>query len=189
MGGRSLAQKVMRLGCYWPCMRKDAVELVRKCEKCQLFAKVPRMPAEELNVIKASWPFTMWGVDNIGPFPEATGKRKYAIVACDYFTKWVEAEPMASITKYAVKHFLWQNRLCRFGVPNVFISDNGRQLQAEHIHNFCAKYHIKMIASSVDHPQTNRLASYGESGPPVTQAQERPYSTSPSEQKQSSRRK
>ncbi|OMP07825.1 Integrase, catalytic core [Corchorus capsularis] len=138
-------------------MKKDAAYLVKKCDKCQLFTKIPRLPTEELNIIKATWPFAMWGIDIIGPFLEATRKRKYAIVACDYFTKWVEAEPMASITKEEVKHFLWQNILCRFGVPNAFISDNGRQLQAEHVHEFCAKYNIRKIASSVVHPQTNEL--------------------------------
>lgn len=37
-------------------------------------------------------PFLEWGIDIVGPFPEAPGRLKFLIVAVDYFTKWVEAE-------------------------------------------------------------------------------------------------
>ncbi|GJV56707.1 reverse transcriptase domain-containing protein [Tanacetum coccineum] len=33
-----------------------------------------------------------------GPFPEAPGRVKFLVVAIDYFTKWVEAAPLATIT-------------------------------------------------------------------------------------------
>ena len=39
----------------------------------------------------------MGGMDLLGPFPQATKQRKYLIVAVDYFTKWIEAEPLAKI--------------------------------------------------------------------------------------------
>ncbi|XP_012844535.1 PREDICTED: uncharacterized protein LOC105964573 [Erythranthe guttata] len=42
-------------------------------------------------------PFAQWGVDLVGHFPPATGERKFLIVVVDYFTKWVEAEPLARI--------------------------------------------------------------------------------------------
>lgn len=30
-------------------------------------------------------------------FPKATGSRRWPLVGIDYFTKWVEAEPLANI--------------------------------------------------------------------------------------------
>jgi len=38
-------------------------------------------------------------MDILDPFPRATGQRKFLLVAVDYFTKWVEAEAVASITE------------------------------------------------------------------------------------------
>lgn len=35
------------------------------------------------------------GYDLIGPLPKGRGNTSHAIVAIDYFTKWVEAEPLA----------------------------------------------------------------------------------------------
>ncbi|XP_068475077.1 uncharacterized protein [Phaseolus vulgaris] len=39
-----------------------------------------------------------FGMNIVGPFPQATGQRKFLLVAVDYFTKWIEAEPLAKIT-------------------------------------------------------------------------------------------
>ena len=33
-GKRSLAQKALRQGYYWPTMQKDSAELVQRCDKC-----------------------------------------------------------------------------------------------------------------------------------------------------------
>ncbi|KAL0462910.1 UNVERIFIED_CONTAM: hypothetical protein Slati_0178600 [Sesamum latifolium] len=45
------------------------------------------------------YPFMQWGMDIVDPFPLAAGQRKFLLVAIDYFTKWVEAEPLARITE------------------------------------------------------------------------------------------
>ena len=45
------------------------------------------------------WPFTQWGLDIMGLFPIAVRQLKFLIVDIDYFTKWVEAEALATITE------------------------------------------------------------------------------------------
>ena len=59
----------------------------------------------------------MWGLDLLGPFPIAVGRKKFVVVACDYFTKWVEAEAFPAITQEAIEKFIWQSIICRFGIP------------------------------------------------------------------------
>jgi hypothetical protein len=59
--------------------------------------------------ITSLWPFCQWGVDILGPFPKATGKIQFVLVAVDYFTKWVEAKVLADITANKVISFLWKN--------------------------------------------------------------------------------
>ena len=53
----------------------------------------------------APWPFAQWGLDILGPFPTGTKQMKFLVVGIDYFTKWVEAEPLAKITQQNVKKF------------------------------------------------------------------------------------
>ena len=52
---------------------------------------------------------------------------KFLIVGIDNFTKWVEAKPLAIITERNVRKFILKSIICRFGIPRVFVSDNGKQ--------------------------------------------------------------
>ena len=45
-GPRSLLSKVIRIGYLWPILQVDAKELIKKCNKCQGFGNVQRLPAE-----------------------------------------------------------------------------------------------------------------------------------------------
>ena len=125
--GRSLAHKVTRQGYYWLNLSKDTREFARRCDKCQRFANVPHQPSENLTSVTSPWPFAQWGVDLIGPFPTGRVQMKYAIVAIDYFTKWVEAEVLASITEAKTSSFIWKSIICRFGIPYAIVTDNGWQ--------------------------------------------------------------
>ena len=60
----------------------------------------------------------------MGPFPLGKKQLGLLIVAIDYFTKWVEAEPMMAITKAKVISFVWKNIIYRFEVPHVIIFES-----------------------------------------------------------------
>ena len=70
---RTLVGKAFRSGFYWPTALNDAVELVEAGEACQFHAKQIHQPAGGLQTIPLSWPFTVWGLDILGPFPRAPG--------------------------------------------------------------------------------------------------------------------
>ncbi|XP_030969633.1 uncharacterized protein LOC115989899 [Quercus lobata] len=108
-GARSLVHKVIRSGFYWPTIQADAKAYVKVCDQCQRFSNIPRQPAEYLTPMMAPWPFAQWGLDILGPFPTGTRQMKFLVVGIDYFTKWVEAEPLAKITQQNVKNFVWKN--------------------------------------------------------------------------------
>jgi len=90
-----------------------------------------KAPPEELRSIYSPWPFHTWGIDILGPFPLAIRQMKYLIVTIEYFTKWIEAEPVAQITAHKVQHFVWKNIVCRFGVPRRLVSENGTQFASQ----------------------------------------------------------
>ena len=123
-GGRSLAHRAITQGYWWPNMQRKALEYVKKCDQCQRFAPSIHQPRGILNLLSSPWSFAQWGLDIVGPFPKAVGNKKYLLVGTDYFTKWVEAEPLANIRDVDVKRFIWKNIITRFGVPHVLISDN-----------------------------------------------------------------
>ena len=105
-------------------MQKEAQEYVKKCDQCQMFAPNIHQPDGVLNPLSSPWSFTQWGLDIIGHSPKVTGNKRYLLVNIDYFTKWVEAEPLASIRDVDAKKFIWKNIVTQFGVPHTLISDN-----------------------------------------------------------------
>ncbi|GJT36931.1 reverse transcriptase domain-containing protein [Tanacetum coccineum] len=64
------------------------------------------------------------------PFPEGLEKVKFFIVAMDYFTKWIEAKAMATISGSQVKKFVLDNIVCRFSLPGEIVSDNVKHPQS-----------------------------------------------------------
>nr|GEZ75103.1 reverse transcriptase domain-containing protein [Tanacetum cinerariifolium] len=113
-GPRSVVAKAIRLGYFWPTMHRDAQDMIRKCNDCQVHRPVTRHPQQHLTPITAPWSFYKWGIDIAGPFSKGPGKVKFLIVAMDYFTKWIEAKAVATITGGQVKKFVWDNIVCRF---------------------------------------------------------------------------
>uniref|UniRef100_A0A2N9FX58 Uncharacterized protein n=1 Tax=Fagus sylvatica TaxID=28930 RepID=A0A2N9FX58_FAGSY len=158
LGVGSLAHRAMSQGYWWPFMQSDAVRYVRKCDKCQRFAPKIHQPARELNPLSSPWPFAQWGLDIVGPLPRAPGNKKFLIVATDYFTKWVEAEPLSHIREVDTKRFLWKSIITRFGIPWAVISDNGTQFEGKLFKGFCSELGIRNFFSSPGYPQSNGQA-------------------------------
>ncbi|KAL0291192.1 UNVERIFIED_CONTAM: Gag-Pol polyprotein [Sesamum calycinum] len=120
----TLTNKALQAGYFWPTIKQDAQWLVNKCVKCQKHATLIHQSAEPFSVMLSLCPSSQWGIDIVGPFPLATGQRKFLLVVIDYFTKWIEAEPLTRITKGEVMKFVWKNIICCFGLPWKIISDN-----------------------------------------------------------------
>ncbi|XP_070012332.1 uncharacterized protein [Nicotiana sylvestris] len=95
-------------------------------------------PPSELHTMSALWPFVTWGIDVIGPIePAASNGDKSILVAIDYFTKWVEAKTIKSVTKKAVVDFVRSNIICRFEIPKVIITDNGANINSHLMKEVC----------------------------------------------------
>jgi transposase InsO family protein len=84
-------------------------------------------------------------------------KFEYVVVAVEYFSKWIKAKPLATITSAIVQKFFWQNIVCRFGMPKAITVDNGTQFDAETFKDFCDRIGTKIHFASVRHPESNGL--------------------------------
>ena len=105
-----------------------------------------------MNPVSSPWPFAQWGLDILGPFPRATGNRRFVLIAVDYFKKWAEAEALANIRDVDVKKFVWKNIVTRFGVPDSLILDNMLQFDSKAFHAFCGDLDIKNRYSTPRYP-------------------------------------
>ena len=62
---------------------------------------------------------------------------------------------MATVTKKNVRNFVWKNIICRYGIPRVLVSDNGKQFYNDAFKDFYSQVGIKNHYSSPVHPQAN----------------------------------
>ncbi|GKC83830.1 reverse transcriptase domain-containing protein, partial [Tanacetum coccineum] len=124
-------------------------------DDCQAHAAVPRLPKADMISVTSALPFIKWGMDIVGPLSEGPGRVKYLIVAIDYFTKWMEAKPLATITGKQVVNFTYDNIVCRFGIPANIIANNETQFVNDPFKKWAEKLKIQLISTSVYHPQGN----------------------------------
>ncbi|XP_062088909.1 uncharacterized protein LOC133795475 [Humulus lupulus] len=152
--GRSLAHKALTAG----YMMTEARDYARKCDKCQRFAPTIHKPAQALHSIITPWPFAKWGMDVVGELPRAAGGKWYALLATDYFTKWVVAEAYVTVSKTDTASFVWKHIICQFGIPWEIVIDNGTPFQNAIVQELCDTYKIKLSFASVTYPQGNGQA-------------------------------
>jgi hypothetical protein len=132
----------------------DASEIVRTCERCQFYTRKTNLHAHALQTIPVTWPFTVWGLDILGPLRKAPGGYTHLKVSIHKFSKWVEVRPITNLrAEQAVTFFT--DIIYRFGVPNFIITDNGSQFTGRKFLEFCGKFHIHVNWAAVAHPQTN----------------------------------
>jgi ribonuclease HI len=125
-GPRALAAKLIRQGFYWPAMICAMNRVTRSCESCHKFSPRLGNPLQFTKLIAHTWPLQRWGLDIVGPLPTAQGNLKFTFVAVEYFTKWIEARAVSTITSKTAQKFFWQNIVCRFRVPSELTVDNGK---------------------------------------------------------------
>ncbi|PKI75849.1 hypothetical protein CRG98_003764 [Punica granatum] len=80
-----------------------------------------------------------WDMDVISPInPKASNGHLFILVSIDYFTKWIKAVTLASVTAKVVAHFLKRDIIAQYGVPATLVTDNAKNLNNKLIDKLCA---------------------------------------------------
>jgi hypothetical protein len=153
-GPRTLVGKAFRQGFYWPTVVADSKDIVRHCEGCQFYTRQTHLPAQALQTIPVTWPFTVWNLNIVGPLRQAPSDFTQLLVAVDKFSKWIEARPIVNVRSEEVVSF-FTDIIYHFGIPNTIITDNDTQFTGKKFLNFCDDNHICVDWSAVDLPKTN----------------------------------
>ena len=80
------------------------------------------------------------------------------LVGTDYFTKWVEAKPLANIRDVDAKRFVWKKIVTRFRISHTLISDNGLQFDSKAFRRYCCDLGITNRYFTPAYPQGNGQA-------------------------------
>ncbi|KAG1394361.1 hypothetical protein G6F60_010905 [Rhizopus arrhizus] len=154
LGREKTLDKALSSG-WWPSIRKDTIDYVKGCERCQIH-KMPTHKYRELKSIQVSLPGEIWAAD-IAYMPLSTRGNKYILVFMEYLTKWVITVPLPQFDTNAIVNVLIYAIILVNGTPQKFITDNGTNFISEAMKLVCQRLGINKVESSVEHPQTDGL--------------------------------
>ena len=140
---------------YWSNADKDIRHYCEACTVCQRRRRpTPHLQAT-LKTEVQSRPYERIAID-ITEMPMSAKGNKYALVAMDYFSKYVHVFPMPNqTTEQVVKHML--KLVYEQGVPERLHSDQGRQFEAAVFQELCRRLGISKTRTTPYHPQSDGM--------------------------------
>ena len=140
---------------YWKQIIENIKEYISSCDICQRYKGTEK--GEELHPIKVNRIFERIGIDIVGPLPETHRKNKYIIVAIEYLTKWPEAKLVKKATSFEVAKFLYEEIICKHGVPSSILSDRGTAFLGRVVGLLKQETGFRHKLAAAYYPQTNSL--------------------------------
>ncbi|KAJ5082230.1 hypothetical protein N7532_011273 [Penicillium argentinense] len=151
-------QGVTRPRAWWPTIRTDIQETVKRCPNCQvaqgLNESLERETAQHL-VKEGIRPFERWGIDLVGRLPKTPNGNQWIITAIDYATGWTVARAVPDATEETIGQFLHEDIFIQYGAPREIITDNGRNLIAKAVEYYIKLLKAKHRTTTPYHPRTN----------------------------------
>ena len=99
-------------------------------------------------------PMERLALDVLGPLPCTRMGNKHILIVADYFSKWVEAFPMPNQEACTVADLFVKEVVCRFGVPLLIHSDQGRNFESAVFTEMCQMLGMHKTRTTAYHPQS-----------------------------------
>ena len=139
---------------YWNYMARDVQSYTQNCELCKLIKSRANISHGLLRPIVVTRPFQLVGVD-VAILRVTDNSHRYILVTIDYFTNWVEAVPMKSMTAEECTRAFFSSVVSRHGCPEEIMSDSGTQFLSGTFDKFCQAFNIRQRQSSPHSHQAN----------------------------------
>lgn len=88
----------------------------------------------------------------VRPFVPCRGGVKYVLVATYYFTTCAKVKSFESVPAEDVVNFIYSRIVYRFKISSALIMDNEPQFDRAPMREFCKKFKIQQIFSSMSYP-------------------------------------
>lgn len=139
---------------FWPGIKKDIVDYVKRCHSCQKYKHsiITKQPLQITTT--ASSAFQKVFLDLVGPLTTDISENKYILTTQCELTKFVGCYALPSKeTKCVAKAFV-ENFILQYGIPEVIATDQGTEFISGIFKNTCELLKVKHINSTAYHHES-----------------------------------
>ena len=130
------------------------VKVVQNCTPCKL-RKLKKLESPLSENLTPQFPWQMVSMDIFGPLPLSPKGNKYILLITDLFSNYPEGVSIPDKSAETVADVLITKFICRFGVPQLWLSDNGGEF-SNHVKDLLSRsLAIKQVFTSSYHPRSN----------------------------------
>lgn len=145
---------------YWPGCFRDAENFVRSCDACQRVGKPHDKKKAPMRLVPLiTEPFRRLVIDTVGPLPVSKSGYRYVLTLLCPATKFPEACPLKELNSAEIVDALL-SVFARIGFPAEIQSDQGSVFTSALTSTFLEKCGIRVVHSSVYHPQSNSVEKW-----------------------------
>jgi transposase InsO family protein len=138
---------------WWPKMRIEIFQYVRKCDLCQR-AKPAQNARVGLHAAEPSTqPMEKLFVDFVGPLTCTKRGSSAILVVLDAFSKFVFFYPVRRISSQVVVDCLERSYFAAYGTPRVMVTDNASVFRCKQVTDLCFRWGVNHITTSPYYPQ------------------------------------
>ncbi|KAL7297648.1 hypothetical protein TKK_0009316 [Trichogramma kaykai] len=145
---------------YFPNLGKHTHKILKSCDFCQR-NKTYTVEIQGISQpILVKQPNDLLSIDFIGPFPPSKNGARFALITVDAFSRFTQIYPIPRATCQATVKCLVEDYFPKYGHVKTIQSDHGSQFTSKPW-TFCMnRQNIKIIFSSIRHPQSNLVERY-----------------------------
>lgn len=156
-GHQGIARTVNRIkqDYYFPKMYGLVGKYIKNCRQCQVNKHLPNNKIPLKITTTASKPFEKIFLDIVGPLPISHLSNKFILTVQDDLIKFTLAFPLPNQEAESVAKTFSEEFICKFGVPESLLTDQGSNFMSELFQRICQLFQIKKLNSTAYHPETN----------------------------------
>ncbi len=130
---------------FWFNLATEVVEYCKTCVQCQTFNYANVKNVAPLKNIIVHRPFQLVGMDYMGPFKMSKSGNKYIYLVIDHWTKFAVAVALPTFTAEITAQALIDNVICKFGMVEKVLSDQGVNFEAHLMKHVCCLLGIEKL--------------------------------------------
>ena len=142
---------------FWKHMYQESYDYVTSCKICQEMKRDTNRRNAPLKPYDVDPIFSRWHLDFLSGLPETKNGNKHILLAIDSFSHMTKAFAMKTQSANEVAKIVYESIICRYGTPEVIVTDNAANFCSKILNTLCDMFHIKKQTISSYAPHSNGI--------------------------------